>query len=190
MKGKFCKGFVGVASIGLLLAIAVPATGQVPSGAVSPREVDSFSAVKITWVAKPSIPRESSLLELEKKAGFAPLTPKYLPQGCEPKEQFVIDLAREINLTYSCVFIAQSLSEGKQGTQTPLIKRGSSRPITVNGNPAILVEGLWKKAQNGDDASWEIGLLQRFFEKGNYSIGLMAPAATGVDQLVRIAESL
>ncbi len=172
---------VGVLGVGTLLA----------QGALLnfvPREVENLSLARAILEPTPPEPRLIDITELERLAGFSLLVPAYLPQHCASQERFYVPVGKEVILNYSCVIIAERKADS---IQRPGVGLGSVQEITVNGRPALLIDGMWVKMPGEKELTWKPDLFHvMVFEHNGLIVRLTAPGHSSKDELIRIAASM
>jgi hypothetical protein len=91
-------------------------------------------------------------------------------------------------LSYACVGISEQRGES---VQHPSVGKDSTQEVTVEGKPALLIDGAWVQSSNEKEATWARGPKNLVFERDNLIIDLMANSLTLTgEELIRIAESL
>lgn len=151
------------AALGSLI-VAGPVLGQIgpwhsPLKTVTVHEVTSFGPAGA--VGTPPVQRRwEDVADMQRKAGFAPLFPAYVPPGCTPSERWYEPMGGTISLTYSC---GLDIGEFRSGA-SPHVAPGSAKTITVHGQPAIFIEGAWVGHAGGPLTWQDNGLGVIFFE--------------------------
>lgn len=175
----------------LVLGVAVLSTGVViaQNGGLPHFAPRSVAQLPLSSEAPKSIkpnPRWMEIAEIEKRAEFTIVLPSDLPKNCVPTERFYNSMARGTYLNYSCALI---LERKAVGVEHPLVGSNSTKQLTIGGNPAILIDGMWISERLGSPAEWETGFKTLIFEKK----GLVIQIRTGnlsESELIRFAESM
>lgn len=183
-----------ILSLALLLVIVVtiPVWGQSILNYIVPREVEKLPSREVTFEPTPAAPRLMEQDQVEKMAGFSLLVPAYLPSGCSLQERFYVSQAKAVYLTYSCGGFGLSIVQQKAETiQRPYIGKDSTQELTIGGQPAIYIDGIWNKFPEEEEPVWLEGIShQLFFEQDSHLIRLSAAFQLTKDELIKVAESL
>jgi hypothetical protein len=214
---------VGIGVGGVLLVtmvLAMPALAQFALAHFSPREVATLpiSAAVVTVVPVPSSAHMTQLGDLEAQAGFSILVPRYLPGSCEFKDgSFLPQPIGEVDLEYNtpdehaCFDIAEQKTRTDKFDQ-PFIGTDSAQSITINGQPAIYIHGMWWvdmqriTGSNSSDKSvhvspqqlqdvfkqavWVEGPKQIVFEDNGLLIRINGDTSLTKDVMIQIAQSI
>ena len=152
-----------------------PGTPRIPPGPPQPRRLQ---------------PRFEELAQIERAVGFRLLLPTYLPLGCDLEEQFVYG-PRVAGLRYTCI----AISAQKVHRQVrPSVGLGSVHEVTVNGLPALYIDGAWVSANGGPIAWQQSAFPELWLERDGVFVRLriwpQMRLADPKQELIRIAESL
>ena len=211
------KRFAYAIGLGALLAlVAVPALAWFALEHFAPREVEKLPIAGES-VALATLPPEDyseNLETLEKQAGFSPLMPRYVPSGCNfHRGYYLAEPIGEIHLEYDsfgnlpCLDISQRETEGDR-IDRPFVGEDSMEEITINGKPALYINGTWlvkdfpierrttihlspkEQEELFDGAVWVQGPQQLIFEQNGLLIRIDAGPKISKEELVKIAESM
>lgn len=215
------RRFVYGLGLAALLLIALWMTGptiaQFALPHFAPREVTKWPALSEVTMAEPPEPVTTEIIsQLEEQAGFAVLTPQYVPSGCQLHEgSYLPEPIGEVQLVYRsadnlpCFTTNQRAIDG-DATHTPFIYEGSGEEITIHGQPAFYIDGIWVVEGLGDGegnadtielapgeleelietATWVEGHKQLVFENGALLVRLDGDMQLTKEELIRIAESM
>ena len=178
--------------IALLCAlIVIPVLGKTLLDHYAPREVARIP-MPISTAAAPTPQSRSTITDLariEEQIGHRILQPTYLPANCGGlRERFAYADIRVAVLRYGCVGIEQQVNSG---IQQPYVGTGASQSLTVNGQPAIYINGIWVQDKPGGKLTWRAGdYHELIFEQNGLTIRLSASTEIAKEELVRIAESM
>lgn len=188
-KLSYVAGFVVLLSV----LVTLPALAQMALEHFAPREVATLPVPgPVAHEPSPAPPRFMDLEQLENLAGFSLLVPEYLPPSCRLMERFYASVPREVILHYSCALLIAE----KRGNSIdrPFVGEGSTHEVTVGGNPAIYIDGVWTSFSDSDQEEpiWIQGTFhQLVFERNGLVIRMDAPSSRLTkEELIRIAESL
>lgn len=181
----------------VMMIVVLSVVGVLPVAAqailtyFAPREVTALPPPAYETVeARPTALRWVERPTLEQQAGFSVLAPNYLPPNCTLREQYFLAEPKVVNLTYGCMWIAEQRSTT---VQQPLVGQGATRTVTVNGQPAVYIEGAWVTiVRDGKEEplQWDPSALRQLvFERNGLLIRLSSPNLT-LQELVQIAESM
>lgn len=189
----------------LLLLFTMATVSAVLAGVVlphvAPREVAQHPPILAGFDVTDRPGQAVTLDELSTRAGFRVLLPTSLPVGCVNKGSFSFAEVSVIAINYSCV----SLSEKKGGDiAAPPVAPGSLTEVSVNGTPALYVDGAWAqepaagatpptgpKLDPAANFVWRRGLIQQlYFERDGVVVHLTADNSITRAEFIRIAESV
>lgn len=217
---RFVYG-LGLAAL-LLVALLVvgPTLAQFALPHFAPREVEELPILPAVTFAAPLESITTNIIdELEGQAGFSLLIPDYVPPECQLREgKYLPEPIGEVMLVYRsldnlpCFTLNQRVID--DSTHRPFIHDGSAEEITINGEPALYVDGMWViegpigRESNSDSitlapgelaelmetATWVEGPKQLVFERGMILLrldgGVYEDSQLTKEELIRIAESM
>lgn len=172
------------------LIVAGPVLGQVGPWRSPLKNVTVHEVTSVPWVGAAGTPpprRWEDAADMQRRAGFAPLFPTYLPEGCTPKERWYEPMGGSISLTYSCgIGVIEWAASGV--SMQPHVAPGSAKTITVHGQPAIFIEGAWVGDAGGPLAWKDNGLGVIIFNDGKLVIQVSWHHPQ--DMVTKVAESI
>lgn len=176
----------------LSLAATWPAVGQILSKHIAPRQIAAWPSPPHVAVEPSATPRTLDAAQQEKAVGFPLLMPTYLPAGCTLQNR--INISRIAHLVYSCVIVDEQATDR---VWQPPVGMDSTQEVTVNGQPAIYIDGVWITDKPGGDAVWKSGVAgQLTFERNNLIVHLISVRQSSSspqlskEDLIRIGESI
>jgi hypothetical protein len=138
--------------------------------------------------------RLMSISEIENITGFRLVLPKVLPEDCSLNERFA--QYQHAFLIYDCVTIMEWKADG---VSQPFVGQDSVENATVNGKPALYINGAWKTRGTSANQSttpgqpvWDSSILPSLiFETNNVVVQLDAwgQQKLSKEDLLKIAES-
>jgi hypothetical protein len=172
--------------LGVLL-VAVPVVAQTALEYFVPREVKELPPIQATYEPPPTTARLMEIAQLEELAGFTIIVPTYLPSACVLAERFFVSGPRVVYLNYSCVSIAQQRA---QTVHQPHVGENSVQKVTVNGKPAVYINGIWVVMPGSDERIWAEGVIKELTFEHDGLLVRMQTDQLSKEELLRIAESL
>lgn len=211
-------GLVAILLTGVLLV--GPALAQFALPHFAPREVDEMPVLSaVTMAAAPEPITVDIVGRLEAQAGFAVLVPIYVPSDCHLSEgNYLPEPIGEVELVYRSsnnlpCFTTNQREIEDDITHTPFIYEGSGEEITIHGQPALYIDGMWVLGDLSDSegnesdsgimelgpgelaklmetATWVEGPKQLIFENDTLLVRLDGGSQLSKEELIRIAESM
>lgn len=180
---------IGIAVLVSML-LAAPVLGQTILNWIRPQVVDRLpNNVPASTELLPSAPLD----QIEKRAGYALLLPSYLPENCGRRNTYVNPGQRydatvdTVFINYPCVTI--SSRPIRANVQQPLVGDNATETVSVNGQPALLIRGVWESFDN-QPATWNPnGGLQLIFQYRTLQVMVEAHDLTKAE-LIKVAASL
>lgn len=155
---------------------------QIPAAMQQPPPPAQPSAAQIAEAF-----RSEDFADIEKAAGFTLLFPKDLPAGCKLRSHSFDTLTHAANLKYTCVTISEKRG---QRLEQPYAGPNSVQSITVQGQPAILVDGSWVTMPGDKEPKWRQGFVPTLvFERDGIVVRLVM-LGDDKEGLIKIAESM
>lgn len=213
------KRFVYAVALTLLLIVcaltALPSLAQFALEHFAPREVEKLpiTGESVTLATIPSESYLNNVETLETQLGFVVLMPQYIPTYCHFQESYYLaEPVSEIHLVYDttdklpCFEVTQRKAQENM-VHRPSVGPGSTEEITINGEPALYINGMWvienmpgnetalrlsseDMEKLFEDAAWVEGPQQLVFENNDLLIRIDAGPNISKEELVKIAESL
>ncbi|MDQ4075147.1 MAG: DUF4367 domain-containing protein [Chloroflexota bacterium] len=169
------------------LVVALPVVAQTALEYFAPREVTELQPIQADYETPPSAPRWLETEQLEEVAEFTLIEPTYLPPDCVLNERFFASRPRVVYLNYSCVSIAEQKT---QVTHRPRVGEDSVQEITVNGKPAVYINGIWVVMPGSEERIWKEGVVKELILEQDGLLIRMQSDKLSKEELIKIAESL
>ena len=217
---RFVYGLGAIALLLMALWIAGPTIAKFALPHFAPREVTKMPTLSdVTFSELPAPITTDIIGKLEEQAGFAVLVPHDVPLGCQlHKGSYLPEPIGEVLLVYISsdnlpCFTTNQREIEVDTIHTPFIYEGSGEEITIHGQPALYIDGIWILGEdnNGEDseggsqiiefgpgelaelmetATWIEGPKQLVFELDGFLIRLNGDLRLTKAELIRIAESM
>ncbi len=219
------KRFVyALGTVALLLIVTLwiigPTMAQFALPHFAPHEVTRMPTMSAVTIADLPNPITTDIVgELEEQAGFAVLVPRYVPFGCQLHEgNYLPEPIGEVQLIYLSAndlpcFTTNQREVEDDTIHTPPIYEGSGEEITIHGQPALYIDGIWavgefsnskdnevdsgiiklgpgELAELMETATWIEGPKQVVFEYGGFLLRLDGDLRLTKAELIKIAESM